>query len=166
MEVKPYFSDVRTSTLEVHIAGTERTPIPTARALRMSAEGLAEPQPQRTRTVMIPSNCAWRPPLSMRSSKESSRFFSVRAVAPQNLIDKKSCERERCTMRMGAAAQCCRRGAVVGLYGQYAVHLLARARPDSFVLMCSRGDGSQQKYCYQRCLKKIYRRKLVRQQCV
>ena len=30
-------------------------------------------------------------PLSMRSSKESSRFFSVRAVAPPNLIDKKSC---------------------------------------------------------------------------
>ena len=48
---------------------------------------------------MIPLNCAWRPPaLSMRSSKESSRFFSVRAVAPPNLIDKKSCERERCTM--------------------------------------------------------------------
>ena len=46
------------------------------------------------------------PLVSMRISKESSRFFSVRAVAPQNLIDKKSCERERFTMRMRAAAQC------------------------------------------------------------
>ena len=36
-------------------------------------------------------------------------------MAPQNLIDKKSCERERFTMRMGAAAQCYHWGAVVGL---------------------------------------------------
>ena len=43
--------------------------------------------------------------VSMRSSKESSRLFSVRAVAPPNLLSEKSCERERCTMRMGAAAQ-------------------------------------------------------------
>ena len=69
-------------------------------------------------TVMIPSNCAWRPPLSMHILMGVQRIVSVRAVAPQNLIDKKSCERERFTMRMSAAAQCCRRGAVVGLYGQ------------------------------------------------
>ena len=38
-------------------------------------------------SVMIPSNCAWRVVLvvSMRSSKESSRFFTVAAVALQNL---------------------------------------------------------------------------------
>ena len=35
---------------------------------------------------MIPSNCAWRVVVSMRSSKESSRFFSdVEAVALPNL---------------------------------------------------------------------------------
>ena len=34
---------------------------------------------------MIPSNCAWRVVVSMRSSKESSRFFTVEAVALQNL---------------------------------------------------------------------------------
>ena len=37
------------------------------------------------RTVMIASNCAWRVVVCMRSSKESSRFFSVEAVALQNL---------------------------------------------------------------------------------
>ena len=37
------------------LGGTERTPISSARALGMSAEGLAEPQPQRRRTVVIPS---------------------------------------------------------------------------------------------------------------
>ena len=117
----------------VWLGGTERTPFSSACALRMSAEGLAEPQPQRRRTVMIPSIDAWRPPLSMRSSKESSRFFSVRAVAPPNLIDKKSCEQERCTMRMGAAAQCCRRGAVVRLYGQRGPPPCSRPPPDSCV---------------------------------
>ena len=34
---------------------------------------------------MIPSNCACRVVVSMRSSKESSRFFSVEAVALPNL---------------------------------------------------------------------------------
>ena len=34
---------------------------------------------------MIPSNCAWRVVVSMRSSKEPSRFFSVEAVALPNL---------------------------------------------------------------------------------
>ena len=34
---------------------------------------------------MIPSNCAWRVVVSMRSSKDSSRFFTVEAVALQNL---------------------------------------------------------------------------------
>ena len=84
---------------------TERTPFLTARALAMSDEGLAEPQPQRRRTVMIPSIDAWRPPLSMRILIGVQRIVSVRAVAPPNLIDKKSCERERFTMRMCAAAQ-------------------------------------------------------------
>ena len=41
----------------------------------------------------------------MHILKGVQRIVSVRAVAPPNLIDKKSCERERCTMRMGAAAQ-------------------------------------------------------------
>ena len=34
---------------------------------------------------MIPSKSAWRVVVSMRSSKESSRFFTVEAVALQNL---------------------------------------------------------------------------------
>ena len=34
---------------------------------------------------MIPSNCVWRMVVSMRSSKDSSRFFTVEAVALQNL---------------------------------------------------------------------------------
>ena len=34
----------------------------------------------------------------MRILMGVQRIVSVRAVAPQNLIDKKSCERERCTM--------------------------------------------------------------------
>ena len=76
---------------------------------------------------MIPSIYAWSPPLSVRILMGVQRIVSVRAVAPQNLIDKKSCERERCTMRMGAAAQCCRRGAVVGLYGQRGPHPCSRA---------------------------------------
>ena len=35
--------------------------------------------------MMIASNCAWRVVVCMRSSKESSRFFSVEAVALPNL---------------------------------------------------------------------------------
>ena len=34
---------------------------------------------------LIPSNCAWRVVVSIRSSKDSSRFFTVEAVALQNL---------------------------------------------------------------------------------
>ena len=34
---------------------------------------------------MIPLNSAWRVVVSMRSSKDSSRFFTVEAVALQNL---------------------------------------------------------------------------------
>ena len=48
-------------------------------------EGLAHPQPQRRRIVMIPWIVAWRPPLSMPLSKESSWFFFVEAVALPNL---------------------------------------------------------------------------------
>ena len=35
--------------------------------------------------LMIPLNCALRVVISMRTSKESSRFFSVETVALQNL---------------------------------------------------------------------------------
>ena len=93
---------------------------------------------------MIPSIYAWRPPLSMHILMGVQRIVSVRAVAPQNLIDKKSCERERCTMRMGAAAQCwllppgcCSRF----VWPTRSTSLLARA----LIGVCSR--GSQQKYC-------------------
>ena len=50
---------------------------------------------------MIPSNCAWRVVLwsvvvSMRISKESSRFFTVEAVALQNLPQTfRGCERSK-----------------------------------------------------------------------
>ena len=57
----------------------------------------------------------------MHISMGVQQIVSVRAVALPNRIDKKSCERdrERFMMRMSAVAQCsCRRGAVVGLYGQ------------------------------------------------
>ena len=62
---------------------------------------------------MIPSIYAWRVVVSMRILMGVQRIVSVRAVALPNLIDNKSCEGERCTMRMGAAAQSCRWGAVV-----------------------------------------------------
>ena len=45
---------------------------------------------------MIPSNYAWRVVVSMRLLKESSRFFSVEAVALPNL---------RQTLREGASGQ-------------------------------------------------------------
>ena len=44
---------------------------------------------------MIASNCAWRVVVSMRSSKESSRFFSVEAVALPNLPQTFRVGRER-----------------------------------------------------------------------
>ena len=67
---------------------------------------------------MIPAICIETTTLHayIELSMGVQRVVSVRAVALPNLIDKKSCERERFTMRMSAAAQCCRRGAVVGLY--------------------------------------------------
>ena len=100
------------------LGGVQRTPFLSARALGMSAEGLAEPQPQRRRTMMIPSTVAWRVVVSMPQSKESSRFFSVEAGDAPNLLGEKSCERERYMMRMCAAAKCSRQGGVVGLYAQ------------------------------------------------
>ena len=126
---------------------TERTPFLTARALAMSDEGLAEPQAQRSstvkRNVMIPSIDAWRPPLSMRILIGVQRIVSVRALAPPNLIDKKSCERERFTMRINVRGGpmmppgCCSRF----VWSTRSISLLARA----LMVVCSR--GSQQKYC-------------------
>ena len=47
----------------------------------------AHTEKNRDDSFMIPSNCAWRVVVSMHSSKESSRFFSlsVEAVALPNL---------------------------------------------------------------------------------
>ena len=90
------------------------------------------------------------------ASNDNRLRKSCGSAQPYRDIDKKSCERERFTMRMSAAAQCCRRGAVVGLYGQpptRSTSLLARAP----IVVCSR--GSQQKYWLlrsaDRCLKKV-----------
>ena len=46
---------------------------------------MAEPQLKRRRFVGRPSIYAWRVVVSMHISKESERFFSVRAVALPNL---------------------------------------------------------------------------------
>ena len=61
------------------------------------------------------------------------RIVSVGAVAPQNLINKKSCERERFSMRMCAAAKYSRQGGVVGLYAQRGPHPCSRMPPKSCV---------------------------------
>ena len=67
----------------------------------------------------------------MRILMGVQRIVSVRAVALPKLIDKKRCERERFTMITCAAAQCCRLGALLSVYMDNEVHLLARARPNS-----------------------------------
>ena len=86
-----------------------------------------------------------------------ARFFSVTlqtravpvGVALQNLIDEKSYERERFTMRMGAARPNAAAGrAVVGLYGQRGPPPCSDARAP--IVVCSR--GSQQKYCVYFCV--------------
>ena len=71
--------------------------------------------------------------VSMPQSKESSRFFSVEAVALPNLLSEKSCERERFSMRMCAAAKYSRQGGVVGLYAQRGPHPCSRMPPKSCV---------------------------------
>ena len=82
---------------------------------------------------MIPSIYAWRPPLSMHILMGVQRIVSVGAVAPHNLINKKSCERERFSMRMCAAAKYSRQGGVVGLYAQRGPHPCSRMPPKSCV---------------------------------
>ena len=91
---------------------------------------------------MIPSNCAWRPPLSMRSSKESSRFFSVRAVAPPEPYRQEKLRARALHDENGRGGPmlppgCCSRF----VWPTRSTSLLARAP----IVVCSR--GSQQKYC-------------------
>ena len=121
----------------------------------MSAEGVADPQPQRRKTAMIPSIMVWRvedprhdffdsgmeTTTTMPQSKESSRFFSVEAGDAPNLLSEKSCERERFTMC--AAAKCSRQGGVIGLYAQRGSPPCSRMTPK---LCVHTSRGSQQKY--------------------
>ena len=96
---------------------------------------------------MIPSIVAWRPPLSMPQSKESSRFFFVEAVPYVTLPNLLSVQREK--LRTRALLNENVRGGQVRPSGwcsrfvcsTWSTSLLAHAPK------VVRSLGSQQKYC-------------------